>query len=136
MNKGWLRWSRSRRRIHDSNMAAATSVVVLDRGNNTTCTINLHGVCARADYLQTIRSASWQSSFIKILLTLRVKGQHRCIHTHGHTHIYAHVYTCTYIWRIIFISKGNVPHHRKVSLKKDLEKTMMPRRKSLNKYIP
>lgn len=24
-------------------MAAATSVVVLDRGNNTTCTINLHG---------------------------------------------------------------------------------------------
>ncbi|KAL6257904.1 hypothetical protein P5V15_011503 [Pogonomyrmex californicus] len=25
-------------------MAAATSVVVLDRGNNTTCTINLHGV--------------------------------------------------------------------------------------------
>lgn len=27
-----------------SNMAAApTSVVVLDRGNNTTCTINLHG---------------------------------------------------------------------------------------------
>ncbi|EFN77959.1 hypothetical protein EAI_12915, partial [Harpegnathos saltator] len=30
---------------HDSNMAAATSVVVLDRGNNTTCTINLHGVC-------------------------------------------------------------------------------------------
>jgi len=29
-------------------MAAATSVVVLDRGNNTTCTINLHGVCMRA----------------------------------------------------------------------------------------
>ncbi|KYN31844.1 hypothetical protein ALC56_13983, partial [Trachymyrmex septentrionalis] len=29
----------------DLNMAAATSVVVLDRGNNTTCTINLHGVC-------------------------------------------------------------------------------------------
>lgn len=27
-----------------SNMAAATSVVVLDRGNNTTCTINLHGM--------------------------------------------------------------------------------------------
>lgn len=25
--------------------AAATSVVVLDRGNNTTCTINLHGKC-------------------------------------------------------------------------------------------
>ena len=24
-------------------MAAATSVVVLDRGNNTTCTVNLHG---------------------------------------------------------------------------------------------
>lgn len=24
-------------------MAAPTSVVVLDRGNNTTCTINLHG---------------------------------------------------------------------------------------------
>ena len=34
-----------RRRIHDSIMAAATSVVVLDRGNNTTCTINLHGAC-------------------------------------------------------------------------------------------
>lgn len=33
--------------IQDSNMAAATSVVVLDRGNNTTCTINLHGTCAR-----------------------------------------------------------------------------------------
>ncbi|KOX75857.1 hypothetical protein WN51_13341 [Melipona quadrifasciata] len=31
-------------------MAAATSVVVLDRGNNTTCTINLHGVCAHTDY--------------------------------------------------------------------------------------
>jgi len=29
--------------VSDSNMAAATSVVVLDRGNNTTCTINLHG---------------------------------------------------------------------------------------------
>lgn len=26
-----------------SNMAAATSVIVLDRSNNTTCTINLHG---------------------------------------------------------------------------------------------
>lgn len=24
-------------------MAAATSVIVLDRSNNTTCTINLHG---------------------------------------------------------------------------------------------
>lgn len=31
--------------IRASNMAAATSVVVLDRGNNTTCTINLHGAC-------------------------------------------------------------------------------------------
>lgn len=29
--------------VLDSNMAAATSVVMLDRGNNTTCTINLHG---------------------------------------------------------------------------------------------
>ena len=26
---------------------AATSVVVLDRGNNTTCTINLHGKCLK-----------------------------------------------------------------------------------------
>lgn len=31
--------------VCSSNMAAATSVVVLDRGNNTTCTINLHGEC-------------------------------------------------------------------------------------------
>lgn len=53
-----LRRARSRRRIHDSNMAAATSVVVLDRGNNTTCTINLHGVCARADY--------WKRSDLRI----------------------------------------------------------------------
>lgn len=44
-DKGWSCRAAGRRRIHDSNMAAATSVVVLDRGNNTTCTINLHGVC-------------------------------------------------------------------------------------------
>ena len=44
-DKGWSRRATGRQRICDSNMAAATSVVVLDRGNNTTCTINLHGVC-------------------------------------------------------------------------------------------
>lgn len=47
-DKGCPRRAAGRRRIRDSNMAAATSVVVLDRGNNTTCTINLHGVCACA----------------------------------------------------------------------------------------
>lgn len=45
-DKGWSRRAAGRQRIRGSNMAAATSVVVLDRGNNTTCTINLHGVCA------------------------------------------------------------------------------------------
>lgn len=39
-------------RIHDSNMAAATSVVVLDRGNNTTCTINLHGAFFASTYIK------------------------------------------------------------------------------------
>lgn len=29
--------------VDDFKMAAATSVIVLDRSNNTTCTINLHG---------------------------------------------------------------------------------------------
>uniref|UniRef100_A0A182F1N5 Uncharacterized protein n=1 Tax=Anopheles albimanus TaxID=7167 RepID=A0A182F1N5_ANOAL len=28
---------------YNKSIMAATSVVVLDRGNNTTCTINLHG---------------------------------------------------------------------------------------------
>ena len=31
--------------------APATSVVVLDRGNNTTCTVNLHGMSLPFSYL-------------------------------------------------------------------------------------
>ena len=41
-----------------SNMAAApTSVVVMDRGNNTTCTINLHGLFACFSQFFSLKSA-------------------------------------------------------------------------------
>lgn len=49
-----------------SNMAAApTSVVVMDRGNNTTCTINLHGLSPVSYRIRTSRrfaSPSHQSA--------------------------------------------------------------------------
>ncbi|KFB42981.1 hypothetical protein ZHAS_00010857 [Anopheles sinensis] len=40
---------------YNKSIMAATSVVVLDRGNNTTCTINLHGeLTLRSGFLLSV----------------------------------------------------------------------------------
>ncbi|CAB0039856.1 unnamed protein product [Trichogramma brassicae] len=69
-------------------MAAATSVVVLDRGNNTTCTINLHGATV-VSWRVNNQEQLFVSHLINLLLLLlwlydnkRVHRVAERIHTH------------------------------------------------------
>lgn len=60
-------------------MAAATSVVVLDRGNNTTCTVNLHGKSKKNIFFyylhKYIHCDSYSNSLLARLITSDPQAQ-------------------------------------------------------------
>lgn len=67
-------------------MAAATSVVVLDRGNNTTCTVNLHGL-----YWKKIRQRGRQTFHLnsrRFLLNVIEKSHGKCSYKKNRVHFF------------------------------------------------
>lgn len=64
-------------------MAAATSVVVLDRGNNTTCTVNLHGKLKRRRRRKEFSALDFDnlaylSELLFRALSTRVRAKWKC----------------------------------------------------------